>query len=654
MKTIWNLLLQLQIPITERLRKKVRQLKSSYARHKQLKAKALKFRNCKSFPIGNDPFLPKRIQVHFYDVQEMIKLFLSSKDNWQRVQQFHRKSPSAGTYHSIKNSQLYQELSIQEDQPVLLLAIACDEVQPLASLYAKNSCYKLWNFYVIVILEGTNQRKLEQVFPLALIYSQDVGEIGLKRITEEIYEQFTEVVLNGMIWKGRRLQVRVMYIIGDNLSQNQLCGLTRSWSHGKCCRICHYIMADLATANTAASLSTAAIRTPQEYMEVIRAEANDDILPHGFTSVPVLHNIPYIHPNTNIYCLDLDHDFFLGCAVTWMTIIVNRIVFDLQWISPMSLRNRWKRFKFRREDCRNRAYFKFDYGKKEIKICNKVAHTRHLILMFSTVLYSKVENPVHPVWQFYLKVLHLTRLLLTRNHNVASLTQLEAYIQATLNARMNLTRTATGEYDPRLKSKEHNLVHYPAAIRWAGPLSLQNSGLCEQTHQLCKRAFGSSRCTINVLKTIMRRIDSKLISRSQAQLETRKVSILKNENGLHPQAITFYMQYNPQSRLKSVATTVGKVTIKDVIAFAEIGAPDGKFMRVLALVHHHPEIVVLAQPLRPVPLATHGLFALQTINDSIEHFFLDENKMTPVNAYQVNTSTVVSLHDFNLNVMVED
>ena len=216
-----------------------------------------------------------------------------------------------------------------------------------------------------------------------------------------------------MIWKGRRLQVRVMYIIGDNLSQNQLCGLTRSWSHGKCCRFCHYLMADLATANTAASLSTAAIRTPQEYMEVIRAEANDDILPHGFTSVPVLHNIPYIHPNTNIYCLDLDHDFFLGCAVTWITIIVNRIVFDLQWISPMSLRNRWKRFKFRREDCRNRAYFKFDYGKKEIKICNKVAHTRHLILMFSTVLYSKVENPVHPVWQFYLKVLHLTRLLLT-------------------------------------------------------------------------------------------------------------------------------------------------------------------------------------------------------------------------------------------------
>ena len=82
-------------------------------------------------------------------------------------------------------------------------------------------------------MEGTNQRKLEQVFPLALIYSQDVGEIGLKTITEQIAEQFRELVENGMIWKGRRLQVRVIYIIGDNLSQNQLCGLTRSWSHGK-------------------------------------------------------------------------------------------------------------------------------------------------------------------------------------------------------------------------------------------------------------------------------------------------------------------------------------------------------------------------------------------------------------------------------------
>ena len=152
----------------------------------------------------------------------------------------------------------------------------------------------------------------------------------------------------------------------------------------------------------------------------------------------------------------------------------------------------------------------------------------------------------------------------------------------------------------------------------------------------------------------MRRIDSKLISRSKAELETRKVSILKNENGLHPQAKSFYRQYNPQSRLKSLATTVGKVSINDIIAFAENGAPDGKFMRVLALVQHHPEIVVLAQPLRPVVIATHGLFALETITDSIEEFFFDEKKMITVNAYPVNTSTVVSLHNFNINVMVQD
>ena len=102
----------------------------------------------------------------------------------------------------------------------------------------------LFTAFTTVTTSNIPNTELEQVFPLSLIYCKDVGEIGLKRITEEIDKHFLEIVLNGMIWKGRRLQVRVMYIIGDNLSQNQVCGWTRSWSQGKCCRYCHYIIAD--------------------------------------------------------------------------------------------------------------------------------------------------------------------------------------------------------------------------------------------------------------------------------------------------------------------------------------------------------------------------------------------------------------------------
>ena len=115
-------------------------------------------------------------------------------------------------------------------------------------------------------------------------------------------------------------------------------------------------MADLATANTAANMSSADIRTSQEYLEVIIAGNNNDIFPYGFTSVPALHKIPYMHLNTTIYCVDLDHDFFLGCAVTWMTTIVNVIVFQLQWISPMSLKLLLKRCHSHRDDC-NRLFF---------------------------------------------------------------------------------------------------------------------------------------------------------------------------------------------------------------------------------------------------------------------------------------------------------
>ena len=60
---------------------------------------------------------------------------------------------------------------------------------------------------------------------------------------------------------------------------------------------------------------------------------------------------------------------------------------------------------------------------------------------------------------------------------------MEEAIINTLTLRMRLTKTADGQYDPKRKYKQHNLSHYPSAIRLAGPLSLQSSSLCEQFQQ---------------------------------------------------------------------------------------------------------------------------------------------------------------------------
>ena len=341
--------------------------------------------------------------------------------------------------------------------------------------------------------------------------------------------------------------------------------------------------------------------------------------------------------------------FFLGCAVTWMTIIIQRIVFELQWISALALKSRWKRFKFRGHDVKNRAYFKFDMVKKEVKICNKVAHVKHLILLFAIVLYSKVVDPANPVWKFYLKVAHLTRLLLTRNHNESSLTKLQTYIRATLNARMDLTRTPTGEYEPKIKSKEHNLNHYPFAIRWAGPLSLQSSSLCEQYHQFCKRAFGSSRCTKNLLKTMLRRIDGKLLSRSQATIQVQKVTRLRSEDELDQEALAFYRQYPLLSRLRSSETTVGKISVNDVVGCP--GSPDGRFFKIGGLVQSDMGIKILGQPLSVQPLLQMGLFELNKENVPSQIFDFDCASMIPVNSYVVDRKHVFSLNNYNLNLL---
>ena len=478
-----SILNALQCNLSQQQKKRINKISTSYGRGKHQKQLAIEYRESVTLPIRNDILLDENVKVYFYKLSSILTLWLKSKDNCNRLKEFHQKPITAGQFNSIKNSKIFRDIPFHSGEPVIPLGLYCDEVLPLQALYARNANYKLYNFYTCILLEGPNQRKLEQVFPLCLLYTKDVGEVGLKVITEAIVSRLTDVVSNGITFNGEHYQVRFFYVIGDNLSQNQLSGLTRSWTCGKSCRYCHFRMADLATPNSVQDMAPAAPRTSAEYIDVIAAEANDEILPHGFTHVPALHRIPYFPMNTTTFSLDLHHDFFLGCAVTWMTIITNRIVFDLQWISASSMKTLWKRFKFRGHDTKNRPYFKFDMAKKTVRICNKVAHVRAFILLFSTVLYPVIGNTADPVWVFYLQVLYLTRLLLTLNHTNDTLEDMEEAIINTLKLRMRLTKTADGQYDPKRKYKQHNLSHYPSAIRLAGPLSLQSSSLCEQFQQ---------------------------------------------------------------------------------------------------------------------------------------------------------------------------
>ena len=202
----------------------------------------------------------------------------------------------------------------------------------------------------------------------------------------------------------------------------------------------------------------------------------------------------------------------------------------------------------------------------------------------------------------------------------------------------------------KIKSKEHNIQHYPASIKRAGPLSLQSSSLCEAFHQFVKRAFGSSRCTKNLLKTILRRIDGKLIARSKERVESWKVSTLKKEDGLDQEALSFYRQYNERSWLKSVTSEAGKICINSVLGCPkQDGAPEGRFFNVLALVHMGAEqIRILGQPLHVVPLPDFGLIELIAQN-STEVFEYNQLEMIMINAYVVEGKRVISVLNFDLN-----
>ena len=152
------------------------------------------------------------------------------------------------------------------------------------------------------------------------------------------------------------------------------------------------------------------------------------------------------------------------------------------------------------------------------------------------------------------------------------------------------------------------------------------------------------------MKTILRRIDGKLIARSKERVEGWKVSTLKNEDGLDQEALSFYRQYNVRSRLKSVTSEGGKIYVNSVIGCPkQHGAPDGRFFNVLALVHMGAEqIRILGQPLHVIPLREFGLIEL-IVENSTEVFDYNELEMITINAYVVEGKRVISVPHFDLN-----
>ena len=657
MERMVTVITYLGVAASEQQKHKLKMIKTEYGRKKKLREETKHFRTNVTLAVRSHHLLGETKPVYFYNLEAILHIWLSTKDNVQRLEDFHNRPIDPAVYDSPKNCQIYQELSITSTEPVILLAIFCDEVTPMGTLNAKNSLFKLFNFYVIVILAGPTQRRLEQIFPLCLIHSADISELGLEQVTRQVAEQFQDVVRHGLSFKGRRYQARVIYVTGDNLGQNQLLGLTLSWRHGKSCRFCHYRMSELPAVASAADFMTGVDRTALEFQETITAAENEEPLQHGFVSMPAFHTIPFFPMHSSTFTLDVDHDFYIGCALHWMVAIINKIVFKLNWLTPSLMIAVWKRMKFVRADARNRPYLKFDLANNTVKVCTKVAHIKILINTFSIVLYPYIRDTHHPVWKFYLYLLHLSRLLQTSNHTETTLEKLDRCIKATLNARISVTRNADGQFVPTVKYKEHNLTHYPFIIRRFGPLCLQSSGIGEQFHQFCKQCYGQSRNSKHLLCTMLRRIDSKIHARANSVPESIKVVVLrktsKKRSQLDSNSSEFYNNFPPETWVRNFEKNGRRFELGGLVGIPRRDDEDEpRFVKILGIHKDGNNRFLLAvKHLEIEHLPLFGLYKIANSTSRPRSRYWSE-RLRPIPCYTVSNGTadieVFSLTDFNL------
>ena len=224
-------------------------------------------------------------------------------------------------------------------------------------------------------------------------------------------------------------------------------------------------------------------------------------------------------------------------------------------------------------------------------------------------------------------------------HNEDSLSALQQAIRNTLVRRMDLTRNEEGAYQPTLKYKEHIMTHMVDQIRTHGPLTRHSSSFGEHYHTNIKRSFGSSKCTINPITTILRRLDTKIVI-NKLHPPRQKLQIITSQANLNDtveRILVGEIHYKPGDIITNYDNTT-------VPSFLQIRSMSRQGAAVL--LHC---VKKLAQPLKHL-----GLYSLSPSNQEKEILFGSHNlhRLPKVNCYKVvkssTTCNVVSLHNYQV------
>lgn len=378
---------------------------------------------------------------------------------------------------------------------------------------AKKCVYKILNIYFSLLeISKHNRSKTENFFLVLSVHDRDLKD-HRKTVYEQLLKDLEELEINGIHVNGKTIKFGLIVHMGDNLEAHNVGGFIGSFSSNNFCRICHLQKADLQTID---GVPRSKRWTKEEYDNICKAMESEngvpvDMLTYGVRYRCVFNKLSSFHC-IGQFPLDIMHD--------WLELVGGS---DAQaCIVAMS-----KAKFFNIEDYNNMIeeikLEDYEIGDKPIgvtvgaeKLAGKAMavalHIRLMPLIISRLVNQKDLGEHMDLFKL-MRIIHkLNEYVLGDKFTEDDATNMQMLIIDFFEVR-NICR---GKYPgfSHVKPKYHLLEHLPEQLLSFGAFTGFWTARCESKHRDFVNWAESSKNFINLLKTLSRKNQKKLASRS--------------------------------------------------------------------------------------------------------------------------------------------
>lgn len=305
-----------------------------------------------------------------------------------------------------------------------------------------------------------------------------IEEVNFLRSTG-IYIKVGEIV--------RLVKFQVILILGDNLGLNSIFGMVESFKANHCCRICK-VRSEESAKFTVEDESK--LRTRENYEEdVEEADASKTCIKESCT----FNKINDFHITQNL-SLDMMHDLLEGVCVYVMQSIISKLIFEKEYFTLEFLNCRIQNFSYSPTEISNiPPVISINRLKMKLKFEMSASEMLGLTRYFGVIIGDMIPEE-DECWLLYKYLRQIIDIVTSPRIIRSDAKVLKKLIEQHNELYIKLFGA--------LKSKFHNLLHYPRILLLNGPCIHLWSMRFESRHRQSKSNVQATSCSKNLLVAI--------------------------------------------------------------------------------------------------------------------------------------------------------